>query len=650
MEKRVHFYSSDDLSAYFYFERLEYVYNNYIPNRKYDDINDVIELWNCKQLIEKCKFNRCSEDTLNRYRKIAKESVADIALYFKTLDTNAFLSVFKTIGYDYKESVFDIFDKVAKAFLTEDVLKKLLSEDPGLIKTVLHCRNIVMQMSAFITEYLKNYDLTAELLLSRYAEKNYSDEKTLIFPNSFSLKDRETCISDYCDKECANPNYLRLAQFCKDCNELKLSPKTRLKARRANDRLSADLLKNNQSSIIRTNIKCVIGDKVYNNKPIKTTYEETNDELCITTHINREYLMTCDNVSIIYNFPRYFEWFNHQGYSMLVSNPINQSLFEIIEIQAQDTYPTGMTFRHLNKLAVLQLMSVQNILNNEERSLEDAIKYFYESHLKESYKYPAPKITIPEHGADYVTKLRIMIPEIDAITKHYDTFVENREIDLDLIAFGKPLRAAQCRSLLKTRNVYAASDKTCAIHSVCRLLFSKHSTLNQGIKIGDKHFKKLLDAIIHEKVNYNSLANHQQGGVDFLIEQNILMLDDNKCLFVPNMNHILIYALLWNYQVISYWQCNKDIRSEIDRLIEKGWLESDNDLLSKQEKDWFSFYLDNAKFTNGYAIRNIFTHGANSNLSDEEMQTRYYIVLMLLITLLYKIDLDLKLNINTCVI
>lgn len=92
----------------------------------------------------------------------------------------------------------------------------------------------------------------------------------------------------------------------------------------------------------------------------------------------------------------------------------------------------------------------------------------------------------------------------------------------------------------------------------------------------------------------------------------------------------------------SYWHYNDEERQILDDMLTKGWLVIDDHLLSKPERDYFSYYLDNARFTNGMAYRNHYMHGSTPPVDDEnEHSVAYRTFLRLLAILLLKIEDDL---------
>ena len=91
--------------------------------------------------------------------------------------------------------------------------------------------------------------------------------------------------------------------------------------------------------------------------------------------------------------------------------------------------------------------------------------------------------------------------------------------------------------------------------------------------------------------------------------------------------------------------CFSRLRPEelLDDMVSKGWIGFDNHLLSPAEQDYFSYYLNNEKFTNGPAIRNNL-HGTTPSYSEEKHKKNCFQLLMLFVLLLLKIseDLDMK--------
>lgn len=78
-------------------------------------------------------------------------------------------------------------------------------------------------------------------------------------------------------------------------------------------------------------------------------------------------------------------------------------------------------------------------------------------------------------------------------------------------------------------------------------------------------------------------------------------------------------------------------------MEEVGWVSCCNKLLTPEEQKYFSFVLNNEKYTNAYAIRNHYAHGSNAPADFEEQhEIAYTRLLMMFVLLLLKIDDDLS--------
>ena len=83
-------------------------------------------------------------------------------------------------------------------------------------------------------------------------------------------------------------------------------------------------------------------------------------------------------------------------------------------------------------------------------------------------------------------------------------------------------------------------------------------------------------------------------------------------------------------------------------MFDKGWLVKDDHLLSKPERDYFSYYLDNGRFTNGMAYRNHYMHGSTPPVDDDNAHiAAYHTILRLFAILILKIEDDLWLASKT---
>lgn len=56
--------------------------------------------------------------------------------------------------------------------------------------------------------------------------------------------------------------------------------------------------------------------------------------------------------------------------------------------------------------------------------------------------------------------------------------------------------------------------------------------------------------------------------------------------------------------------------------------------MTKEEKQYFSYYMDNGEFTNGFAYRSLYTHGCIISEEDTEKHHIAYFIFLRLLTIL----------------
>jgi hypothetical protein len=146
----------------------------------------------------------------------------------------------------------------------------------------------------------------------------------------------------------------------------------------------------------------------------------------------------------------------------------------------------------------------------------------------------------------------------------------------------------------------------------------------------------------NESVCYANYEPYQKTYIDFLIEKNIIAVNSEGVLEYRDKSAIEILKSVWEFGVSSYWHLDDNGRKAADYMIEKRWLVNDDHLLSNAERKYFSYYTDNAEFTNGYAYRNHYSHGNTPPVEDVNAHAvAYFVMLRLLTILIIKIYDDL---------
>lgn len=645
MQDRVCYLSKDDLFVGHYIEmagkRIQEVSEEGVPT----DLEGIIELWHIKRIFE--EGYRLQEWTDAEYEKLKSSTNgynAIIANFFNSINPTKIKSEFELLEWTYKKTFWEIIDTYKLYRLIEpETLCEIVSKNNNYLREVLKCKGIVEKFKKVIREVLLNNVNSAHIILDKYvAKQDLHRDSELHLPSNLTIEDKEQILIHYLQSNDPNVNYVRLiTQIKDDKNNIKLSLKTRLLAERLEKKLNDELLNDPRTVTTRWSIGLQFIDE--EGRPAI--------ELCIDERGNPTYIYSIpyirnqDNEHRVGNCISLFRWLNQHFLLNLINKQTEVDTMESLLIdKGRDSYPTHIRFKKKNNLALYQMFGYSKILTQKlNSSFEIELKSFYEKHLRIQYGYCGLLISIPSSDDSTLNKCRVLCPELDAIAHQYNTFVDEGEIDQDLIRLSKPLKVEECKSLLANK-YYEIAEGNNEIQSVLwELLGSGISILSHVDPYKDKNYHSLAELLKNEdKVQYSNYANFQKPHLDFLIQQGIVGVNSDGCLYIINPSTIKILRSLWEFGVCSYWHYDNEERKILDDMLAKGWLVKDCHLLSKPERDYFSYYLDNAKFTNGMAYRNHYMHGSTPPVDDEkEHQIAYITFLRLFAILLLKIEDDL---------
>lgn len=642
MQDRVCYYSKDDLLAGHYLEmaekRIQEVAKGDVPT----DLEGIIELWHIKRMMDdECRFSEWTDEYYNTLKQSTSEYNNIIAKFFNGLDPQMLKSEFGRLEWTYKKSFWIIIDAYKLYKLIEpETLREILTENINYVREVLECQGIVEKFKTVIREILLSNG--AHIILDKYvAKRDMRRDIKIYLPSNLTIEDKEQILINYLQGDNPNVNYVRLiTQIKNDKNNIKISPKTRLLAKRLEKKLNEDLLNDPRTVTTHWAVEVQFVDKE-GAKPVGFKINEKG----IPTYIySIPYIRECDNTRRVVNCISLFGWLNKHFLVNLINkrsevDTIESSLID----KGRDSYPSYMKFDHKNRFSLYQLYAYEEVLKKNGSSIENELKQFYECHLKEEYDYPGLPINLPNVDDSALNKCRVLCPELDAVVHQYSAFVEENEIDKDLISLSKPLKVEDGKSLLANK-YYEISEGNNEIQSVLwGVLGSGNSVLSHVDPFKDKNYHSLIELLENEtNVLYSNYAEFQKYHLDFLIQQEIIGVNSDGCIYIVNQSTIKVLRSLWEYGVCSYWHYNDEERQVLDDMFAKGWLVKDNHLLSKPERDYFSYYLDNAKFTNGMAYRNHYMHGSTPPVDDENEHSVAYITFLKLFTIiLLKIEDDL---------
>lgn len=637
-EERVHYYSDYDMSIPMHIDRLADVVGGYEEGKQPGGINDYLEMFHIVQFVEHGKYPEGWDES--RVSGI-KQYKAKVAAYFSQLKSEDFPVFYKDADIEYESTIWQIIDQFKiKGLITENGLREILKDEAWRLRDLLEFRWIVENNNGLLTQLLKEYGNTAEWLLDQYvAEDKFGNKTTLFFPKSLSLQDKDEIIHRYVNSDDVNLNYVRLVLQAKRSSEFSLSPQTIKDARIRERELNEEVLKYGCVHVASYGV--TLTNKL--DAPVKELQKKEDGSSLLV--YNKNLIDACQYSFIIYYCGMVFEFTDEYGFISLISKMSDADTIErVVGLVAKNAYFITSVFRIGEDIAHLQMQALEAALKDTDRSIEGAIKFFYEDYLKSVYGYDGFSLTLPKKDDNLILKIRSLAIEMDSVAHQYNCYVKHGSIDQDIIELEAPCKITETKSLISHR--YCVQNKNNNdVWYLIRLFFGSQSMLHYVEPCKDMHlsnFYALLKKGID--VKYNSYKFYQKQDIDYLIKNGYLLIDEHGILRCDKMKEIEILRHLYIYGACSYWGYPKEERAILDKMVSKGWIEYDNHLLSPAERDYFSYYLNNEKFTNGPAIRNNYAHGTTPSYSEEKHLHNYLQILVLFILLLLKIseDLDMK--------
>ena len=619
----VKYYGKNDMSIGWYLEKAEKVINSFDENNSHDDINSILELYNISLLFD-------SQERLNTWNDVyycdlkskVNRFIPIISKYFSNLDILKIKSFYNKISRQYQEDFWRLFSrfKTYEKVKNEEFISILYEFNVSLYLILIH-QDIVKYFDNEISDYMKYSTLTAVILIKHYLVQK---EIKYYIPKSLLLEDQLTIIENYINSKGANPNYLELLYESRSRKEFPISDKIRLKAKRRYSELvgkdsisESGLLYNLTVSF--SNIKEAI--RVFDEDLLN--YKVTYSRLWVKDNL--------DNATLLNNFIYLFEYVDYHIRATLPSKEYELGFLEkFAGVKGTKRYNIGIAFNIKNMLSLMQIKLYCQVLSEFDKRLEDIFKWFFEEYLWNEFGVEGFTLSIPSENSTFLEKVRTICSEIDSILRQFNTYIENGEIDRELLEISRNSPIIEnIPSFLEKKYGYIEDRE---LLNISEYLFSDQSQLGYiENKVVYSNFEEL---IINEDVLISDFPDYNRVLINLLIEKNIIYKNKHGYIRLEEDITKILKDFYYNKVICINYYKNSPV---LDSLILNRKVVCESKLFSRQEQEYLNFLLNDRWFDNGPALRNKYSHGNNPiNLEDHEKD--YFQVLKTIVLIIIKIN------------
>lgn len=628
---RIKFYSREDASWEHQLSIAEVLLNNFKTNSDFCLI-DLIEFYNIKLYFDNNLFlTTWDENQITIFKERVESAYNHLKVRILKISDESLEHDLTILDYDYYENYWSLLNNLnSLKKISDSTLSKVLAKYPEQILYILKEKKVVSNYESTIRSFLLTYPESAEILLSSIEEiDNFGRKRKNHFPKSLNLADKEAIINSYLDSAEPNLNYVRLIEKSRDTSEFKLSPKTRLKARKKSQELNDKVLQNGYTWNTSVGVSFSKDQKEpFKFKTEGTTFEASYSETFLD-------LLSID-IDLFLVFKYLFFYTDNKNLIALVSRQSELDVLERTFMKSKNEYEIGLSFFKKENLSDLQLYIFEHYLKSRGKGIESVINS-YIGFLNQLISPNKIVFQLPISESSYLEKIRCVIPDFELFLKQYKLLIDEKSIDLELLQISSsPIIISEIYSNKPKKYIYSDNKlighlKYIFFSDQCHLFYVKHF---------ENKYNCLFDLLTNEKVKFEYFKKYQIESIQSLLDDGYLKMSEDE--YVTLNEEILIYLVgeLYYNEVLSYWNYPLVCRMVIDDLIDKEMVIVENTLFSRQERNYLSFYLNKKEFTNGHDLRNKYLHGTNT-FSESEHDHDYHRLLKLIILTLLKIEDDL---------
>ena len=635
INERLKFYGLNDAGTFMQVERFKELLTAFDTTRTTYNVNEVLEFFNALIYIDNLSLlNGIESSEVTKFTSIKPHLYKLLDSYFSGITDKNITKKLSGVGFNYYNDLITVLiTHRLHEQLDSSVLLPALKAAKIPLYAILENKTLVNTYDNDIRDLIVSKSRNAEIVIGKLLEKD--SRRQTILPTSLKPDDITMLLEEYIDSEDANPNYLELIASSKINKSAGINAKLKLKAKQRHDAWTNEFFKDNQGGIAFGLMVSIVDEQ---EDPLIVTEEDRTTKFAY----GRKWLdKNREPGAIISTFITLFQFVDKNSILSLPAYRHELGVFERITMKGKDSYPVGVAFQFKETASFYQTLMYDRYLRDHDTNLEEVYRWFFSEYLKNAHEVDGLIYTPSTQASTYLEKCRHVFAEMDSIIKQYSLFVENGELDPELLKISSESYAfADIPSLLDNKYAYATDNID--IQSALHLMFSDQSSItyiNEDLK-----GKNLVELITNNEVKYGDFQHYQLSAIDKLIELNILSMTPNAVIFRSKKQVAMLHKL-FKVGAINYNLVSPEARTEIDSMIAKEWLITKNSLLTKEESSLFNYYLNQKDFGNGLDLRNKYLHGSQGSGDDETEHYRTYIIAIeLLMLLVLKINNDFFIN------
>lgn len=639
--ERVKFFDPNDILFGFNLERIEKIDIAEFANIT---INDAIEFYEIKKYFDiKTQLSTWSKEEFEKYSSKSKRIYSYCLRFFNTINNDNIFEEYQKVDCDYKSSFWELFEK-CQLFkkISESIFEQLLNFEDVSYYAIFTLKKTITTYEKTCKKYILEKESGIILLLDYFEQDFKIDAKKRLYIPTLSDEEIASYFESYCNSQTTNPNHLeRIVD-----TSANISDELRLKARRKYETEVKNRIKN--SVTIKNSILIEIDPNQQDpfvNKTKGTGFHFSYSE---------KYLLdTLDYQDILNNFIYLFNYVDikQQRCSFVSKKALASTIEYVFSTHSKRHYFVSSVFNALNALSTMQMQCYYEFLEQTDIYLEDVLKWFFTSYLQKEFGCSEMRLNFPTKETSYAEKCSTIIPTFDAAIKQFTKYVQNGEIDFELIRMStKPIILNNIPSLNKNKYVYGIGNK---FHYLCYLLFSDQCLLSYVERINkrNKEYSNFFELVSNEKVYLSDYkTNNKKYLKDLaLLKENGLIdysMENEGLITLNNFFKLYVFRDLYYNEVISKYRYPQSFDKIFKELSESELIIEKSSLFSVPEANYLNYMLNRSEYCNGLEIRNQYIHGnQHVNPDEEEHKTNYYILLKLFVLLAIKINDDFCLKI-----